>query len=556
MSTLVNRSGDDEFYTGSSLCSADLGLILSLGYTDVYCPPKKRARLPCSFIVEEHEKKPSIEILPDECLFEIFRHLRGSRERSASACVSKRWLMLLSSLRSSEICKGRDHLFEEKCSEIEHGHLTRSLEGEKATDISLAAIAIGTSSCGGLDKLSVRGRNFTNIGLSAIARGCPDLKALSLWNVPSVGDEGLIEIANECHSLEKLDLCQCPVISSKGLVAIAEKCNLTSLTIESCPNIGNEGLQAIGRHCTLLQSITIKDCPLVGDQGVATLLSTSPSVLTRVKLQGLKITDFSLAVIGHYGKAISSLALGSLQNVSEKGFWVMGNAQGLKAVTSLTITSCRGTTDVSLVALGKCCSNLKHTSLRKCCFVSDHGLVGFTNAASGTLESLQLEECNGITQIGVLNALSNCDKLKSLSLVKCISIKDIMTEMPLLLPPCKSLKSLSIQNCPGFGSTNLAMVGKLCPQLLHLDLSGLCGITDAALLSLLESSEAGLVKVNLTGCLNLSDEVAFALSRWHRQTLKVLNLDGCMKMTDKSLVALADTCPFLNDLRCFKMFYI
>ncbi|RAL50928.1 hypothetical protein DM860_005284 [Cuscuta australis] len=553
MSTLVNRSGDDEFYIGSSLCSAELGVILSLGYADVYCPPKKRARVPNPFLFEEHTKKPSIDVLPDECLFEIFRRLPGGRERSASACVSKRWLMLLSSVRTSEICGRHDDLFADKGSEIGHdGHLTRSVEGEKATDIRLAAIAIGTSRRGGLGKLSVRGRNsdsgITSTGLSAIARGCPDLKALSLWNVPSAGDEGLFEISKECHSLEKLDLCHCPSISSKGLVAIAERCpGLTSLTIESCPNIGNEGLQAIGRHCTLLQMVTIKDCPLVGDQGVATLMSLSP-VLTRVKLRGLKITDFSLAVIGHYGKAITSLALGSLYNVSEKGFWVMGNAQGLKTLASLTITSCRGTTDVSLDALGKGCPNLKQMCLRKCCFVSDHGLVGFTNAAAGTLESLQLEECNRITQHGVLNAVSNCHKLKSLTLVKCISIKDLTTDTSLLLPPCKSLKSLSIRNCPGFGSTNLVMVGKLCPQLLQLDLSGLCGITDSTLVSLLESSVAGLVKVNLSGCLNLSDEVVFALSRLHGQTLKVLNLDGCRKITNSSLVALADSCPFLNDL--------
>lgn len=551
-------SGDDEFYSGSSLCSADFSLILSLGYADVYCPPKKRPRAPNPFVVAEHAKKPSIEILPDECLFEIFKRLAGGRERSAAASVSKRWLMLLGSVRSSEICKSKSHQddaklisLDEDC-EIEcDGYLTRTVEGKKATDVRLAAIAIGTSGRGGLGKLSVRGSNsihgVTNTGLSAIARSSPSLKALSLWGVPSVGDEGLTEIAKECHSLEKLDLCQCPSISSKGLVAIAERCpSLTSLTIESCSNIGNEGLQAIGRYCTLLQSVSIKDCPLVGDQGVATLLSSTSSAPTKVKLHGLKITDFSLAIIGHYGKAITSLALSALQNVSQKGFWVMGNAQGLKTLASLTITSCRGTTDVSLEALGKGCPNLKLMCLRKCCFVSDHGLVAFSKAAR-TLESLQLEECNRITQIGVVNAISNCGKLKSLSLVKCMSVMDLTPESQ-LLSPCETLRSLSIRNCPGFGSNSLAMVGKLCPQLYQLDLSGLCGITDAALLSLLESSKAGLAKVNLSDCLNLSDEVVFSLARLHSQTLEVLNLDGCRKITDASLVAVANSCTFLNDL--------
>ncbi|MBA0690234.1 hypothetical protein Goari_007923, partial [Gossypium aridum] len=232
-------------------------------------------------------------------------------------------------------------------------------------------------------------RGVTNFGLSAVARGCPSLKVLSLWNVPRVGDEGLCEIAKECHLLEKLDLCQCPHLSNKGLIAIAANCpNLTALSIQSCPKIGNEGLQAIGKLCPKLQSISIKDCPLVGDHGVSSLLSSASSVLSKVKLQGLSITDFSLAVIGHYGKSVTNLMLSGLQNVSEKGFWVMG------------------VTDVSLEAIGKGCANLKQMCLRRCCFVSGDGLVAFAKSA-GSLECLQLEECNRVTQSGVIGVLSN-----------------------------------------------------------------------------------------------------------------------------------------------------
>lgn len=114
--------------------------------------------------------------------------------------------------------------------------------------------------------------------------------------------------------------------------------------------------------------------------------------------------------------------------------------------------------------------------------------------------------------------------------------------------PCTSLRSLSIRNCPGFGSASLAVVGKLCPQLQNVDLSGLYGMTDAGILLLLESLEDGLVKVNLSGCLNLTDEVVVALARLHGETLEVLNLDGCRKITDASLAAIAAHCLFLREL--------
>ncbi|KAJ9140985.1 hypothetical protein P3X46_031572 [Hevea brasiliensis] len=576
MPALVNYTGDDEFYPGVSFRAnpIDLGRLYSIGsHVDIYSPPCKRARISSPFLCGiaelEQNKQPSIDVLPDECLFEIFRRIPGGKERSACACVSKRWLMLLSSIRRAEICKSNSTAADSETTvnvsdDVEmvscdqngeiggDGYLTRSLEGKKATDMRLAAISVGTSGRGGLGKLLIRGSNsvrgVTNVGLSAIARGCPSLRALSMWDVPSVGDEGLFEVAKECHLLEKLDLCNCPSISNKGLIAIAENCpNLNSLNIESCPKIGNEGLQAIGKYCLKLQSISIKDCPLVGDNGVSTLLSSSTSVLTRVKLQALSITDFSLALIGHYGKAVTNLVLSSLQHVSEKGFWVMGNARGLQKLSSLTVSSCRGITDVSLETMAKGCTNLKQMCLRKCCFVSDNGLISFVKAA-GSLESLQLEECNRVTQSGIVGAISNCrTKLKALSLVKCMGIKDVASGM-LVSSPCSSLRTLSIRNCPGFGSASLALVGKLCPQLQHVDLSGLCAITDSGLLPLLESCEAGLVNVNLSGCMNLTDKVVSALAGLHGGTLELLNIDGCRKITDASLVSIAKNCLFLSDL--------
>ncbi|XP_061344539.1 EIN3-binding F-box protein 1-like isoform X2 [Gastrolobium bilobum] len=563
MPTLVNYSGDDELYPGGSFCPnpMDLGRLYTIGSNvDVYYPPTKRARISVPFIFEalerEQYQKPGIEVLPDECLFEIFRRLPSGKERSSCACVSKRWLMLMSSICRAEIERTTSSDVEmvssDENQDIEgDGYLTRCLEGKKATDVRLAAIAVGTSGRGGLGKLSIRGSNsvrgVTNLGLSAVSHGCPSLRSLSLWNVSSIGDEGLSEIAKGCHMLEKLDLCLSSSISNKGLIAIAEGCpSLTTLNIESCSKIGNEGLQAIARSCPKLQSISIKDCPLVGDHGVSSLLS-SASNLSRVKLQALNITDFSLAVIGHYGKAITNLVLCGLQNVSERGFWVMGVAQGLQKIVSFTITSCRGVTDASIEAMGKGCNNLKQMCLRKCCFVSDSGLVAFAKAAV-SLESLHLEECNRVTQSGIIGALSNIKtKLKSLTLVKCMGVKDIDVEVS-MLSPCESLRSLAIQNCPGFGSASLAMIGKLCPQLQHVDLTGLYGITDAGLLPLLENCEAGLVKVNLTGCWNLTDNAVSSLARLHGGTLELLNLDGCWKITDASLVAIADNCLLLNDL--------
>ncbi|KAI4376670.1 hypothetical protein MLD38_014408 [Melastoma candidum] len=226
----------------------------------------------------------------------------------------------------------------------------------------------------------------------------------------------------------------------------------------------------------------------------------------------------------------------------------MGNTEGLKLVSSLTVVSCRGITDFSLEAIAWGCICLKQVCLRKCCSVSDNGVVALARNAT-SLEILQLDELRGITLVGVVGMISSCrKKMRSLSLVNCNGVKDFSGGAPILPKSCTSLRSLSVRNCSGFGNAGLTMVGSLCPSLQHLELTGLCGITNAGLLPLLEKCEGGLVKVNLSGCFNITDKAISALVRQNGGTLELLNLDGCRKVTDESLVAISNNCFMLNDL--------
>ncbi|KAE8817333.1 Stomatin-like protein 2 [Hordeum vulgare] len=197
----------------------------------------------------------------------------------------------------------------------------RTLEGEAATDVALTAT---DGLRGSLESVVVRGshptRGVTDSGISAIAGGCPSLSSLALWDVPLVTDAGLAEIGAGCPSLEKLDITGCPLVTNKGLVAVAQGCpDLKTLAIESCSDVANEGLKAIGR-CSKLQEVNIKNCAYVGDQGVSGLICSPTASLAKVCLQGLSITDPSLAVIGYYGKAITNLTLTRLSSVGERVF--------------------------------------------------------------------------------------------------------------------------------------------------------------------------------------------------------------------------------------------
>ncbi|KAG6391150.1 hypothetical protein SASPL_148901 [Salvia splendens] len=427
------------------LCSKNPRPFLSLGsLVDVYFPPSKRSRVTAPFVVSEFpNEQPSIKVHPDECQFEIFRCL-GGEERSACASVDE-------SAKPKGKVESVD-LNDEECVDVDpQGYLSRCLEGKKASDV--------------------------DIGLKVESCGCPSLGVLSMWNISSVSDEGLSAIATGCRFLEKLDLSHCLAITDKAVIAAAMNCpNLRSVKLKSCSNIGDESLNALGRYCPNLESIMVKNCTLVGDQGIVGLFSAAAHVLTKANLHGLNISDVPLAVIGHYGSAMTDLSLVGLHNVNERGFWVMGKGQGSP--------------------------DLNVFCLQRCALVSDNGVVSFSRVAS-LLESIKLDETHRITQCG-FGILASCGgKLKALALSSCLGLKDLNFGFP-LSSLCMSLRSLAIHNCPGFGDSGMSILvaGIAClhgETLEVVNLERVSGIADVSLMSIATNCSV-LRELDIFGC--------------------------------------------------------
>ena len=556
----------------------DASVFLSLApRVDVFLPPLKRARVNAPFVLRDWanlaasptkdspRSSSSIHDLKDECLLAILKRLDGDSDRSAAACVSKRWLTLLATTTSPKPESPKKLLPDlnetaNPLDDIDEGEddqtiiSSRCLEGNEATDVSLLAMAIGSGGRGGIGKLSIRSNGgnsgrLSDLGLRAIAVQSPNLKALSIWNARFITDKGLSQIAIHCPLLEKLDLSGCPLVSDKGISAVASKCRrLTSLAIESCPNVGDDCLWAVGHFCSNLSSISISDSKLVGDKGIASLLSSSSSSsssLRRVTFRRLGLTDLSLAIVGHYGKAISELVLAELPSVTERGLWVMACARGLKNLSSLTLICC-GATDLGLEAVARGCPSLKKLSIQNCPLLSDSGLLKL--AASSPLEALQLEDCNLITLPGVIGSLlALSERLRSFSIARCSAFKDVHSYPP----TCASsaLRSLIVRQCPGFGDSGLLFLGKICKNLRRVQLTSLPGISDAGLLPFFrDGCRAGLIKVKLGGCEGVADAAIAALAKGHGRTLRALQVSGCNRVTDRGAAAVAESCFRLEDL--------
>lgn len=519
-----------------------------------------------------------INTLPHELLCHIFQFLGTARDRVACASVSKRWLMLQSHMpREGFIEEEVLHVDTEKnvqagggCAETDDddeddhekgvqrkghwGDLSRCLSGRKASDVRLAAIALGTGSRGGLGKLCIRSGSaaglevsLTDVGLSAIGSWCSGLRVLSLWTCPYITDEGLSAIGKGCHLLERVDLFKCPLLGDSGLMSIARNCSrLSFLNLDECEQVGDNSLIAIAEHCPNLMTLNIQNCPRISDRGIMGAVC-SLKRLKKMKLAGLRITDKSLAAIGSQARALLWLSLQNLDLVSVNGFAIFSMAGGLQSLKRLLISCCKNFTDLSLGLLGKNCCSLKHISLFKCEQVTDEGLTVFMKRAS-SLQVLQLEKCNMITGTGLVAALSGRGgKLKEVQVKKCEGIRKVQAFSSPYCPNGSALESICLAECPGVGDLFLALVGLLCPEVTTLDLSGLSDITDDGLLAFLCGSRK-LTSVKVSGCGKVTDRAVCAIAHQCGQSLRTLVLDGCKNVSDKGLKAISSHCIFLEDL--------
>ncbi|RLM64621.1 EIN3-binding F-box protein 1-like [Panicum miliaceum] len=107
---------------------------------------------------QKRREEPSPDALPDECLFEVLRRVRGARVHYAFACVSRCWLALLAGIRASEAVlappapavpdlnmeylDGEDNDDEADLMDHDGDARERTFEGNEVTDARLMAAAV------------------------------------------------------------------------------------------------------------------------------------------------------------------------------------------------------------------------------------------------------------------------------------------------------------------------------------------------------------------------------------------------------------------------------
>ena len=201
-----------------------------------------------------------------------------------------------------------------------------------------------------------------------------------------------------------------------------------------------------------------------------------------------------------------------------------------------------GVTDNGIAAVVRVHTAIVELTLKSLHDFTDSALLSIAQHLP-QLELLVLDDCIGITNVGVSKLVRSCTALKKIDLrfspVGGAAVAAIANNCPLL--HTLYLATREEEEPDTQLDEGIAALARGCPVLRHLDLSR-ATITDAALSSL-ASGECPLEYLRLFDCPNVSDAgLAALLPKW-RTTRLVLIIQRSTRVTVASVFAIAAQVP-------------
>lgn len=201
-----------------------------------------------------------------------------------------------------------------------------------------------------------RSAGISDLGILAIAQGCPGLEMINVAYCKDITDRSLLSLS-KCSRLKTLESRGCSLITSLGLTAIAVGCKeLTKLDIKKCHNIDDAGMLPLAHFSQNLRQVS---CPLLF---LELCMQDSPQNLIHSFSLQINLSHSSVTDVG----LLSLASISCLQNITIlhlKGLTPSGLAAALLA--------CGGLTKVKLQASFRLLlphQLVKHLEARGCMF--------------------------------------------------------------------------------------------------------------------------------------------------------------------------------------------
>lgn len=210
-------------------------------------------------------------------------------------------------------------------------------------------------------------------------------------------------------------------------------------------------------------------------------------------------------------------------------------------LTSLILRHSRRVNDANVTTVLDSCAHLRELDLTGCSNVTRACSRTTTNLQ---LQSLDLSDCHGVEDSGLVLSLSRMPHLGYLYLRRCIRITD--ASLVAIASYCANLRQLSISDCvkvTDYGVRELA--ARLGPSLRYFSVGKCDRVSDAGLLVVARHCYK-LRYLNARGCEALSDSATVALARGCPR-MRALDIGKC-DIGDVTLEALSTGCPNLKKL--------
>lgn len=161
----------------------------------------------------------------------------------------------------------------------------------------------------------------TDDGMLALAQGCRELRAVTLWNFTKLTDTSFVALAENCPALTLLSTEHCVEITDVSLHAIAQHCpQLQSLRIESNSHITGTGVIAIAQNCPLLSDCSLHLCMRMTDAAVVELTARCVHLSSLSVHRCRMITDEAIKSVFRHCKALHHLNAAGCQQLTSACF--------------------------------------------------------------------------------------------------------------------------------------------------------------------------------------------------------------------------------------------
>ncbi|WCJ27964.1 F-box/LRR-repeat protein 3 [Euphorbia peplus] len=210
-----------------------------------------------------------------------------------------------------------------------------SLRMESCTLVSKEAFTLIGQRCEFLEELDLTDNEIDNEGLKSISR-CFKLCSLKLGICLNISDDGITYIGMNCRKLVELDLYRSAGITDLGILAIASGCpDLETINMSYCKDITDKSLISLSK-CTRLNTIESRGCPLITSLGLASV-AVGCKQLSKLDIKKCQnIDDAGMLPLAHFSQNLRQINL-SYSSVTDVGLQFLASISCLQNLTVLHV---------------------------------------------------------------------------------------------------------------------------------------------------------------------------------------------------------------------------